>query len=139
MLNTFDAGFRAWTRGFPCLKRSTHHIQWCVATCLRVPTFDSLVKAICAYTVGCGRRPAKKRKDLPETVEPAIGMKVMVMSNIATDLDITNGARGTVVNILVLNVSISIPNHGCMLLQANTNCNASIPSSPSSCLGLMMP
>jgi hypothetical protein len=39
-----------------------------------------------------GRR---KRKDLPETIELAMGMKVMVKSNIATDLDITNGARGT--------------------------------------------
>jgi len=34
---------------------------------------------------GDGRR---KRKDLPETIELAIGMKVMVTSNITTDLDI---------------------------------------------------
>ena len=45
-----------------------------------------------------GRR---KRKDLPETIELAIGMKVMVTSNIATDLDITNGARGTVADIIL--------------------------------------
>jgi hypothetical protein len=45
-----------------------------------------------------GRR---KRKDLPETIELAVGMKVMVTSNIATDLDITNGARGTVVDIIL--------------------------------------
>ena len=42
-----------------------------------------------------------KRKDLPETIELAIGMRVMVTSNIATDLDITNGARGTVVDIIL--------------------------------------
>ena len=45
-----------------------------------------------------GRR---KRKDLPETIELAIGMKVMVTSNIATDLDITNGARGSMVDIIL--------------------------------------
>ena len=43
----------------------------------------------------------QKHKDLPETIELAIGMKVMVTSNIATDLDITNGARGSVVNIIL--------------------------------------
>ena len=47
---------------------------------------------------GDGRR---KRKDLPETIELAIGMKVMVTSNIATDLDITNGARGVIADILL--------------------------------------
>lgn len=43
----------------------------------------------------------KKREDLLETIEPVIGVKVMVASSIATDLDITNGARGTVVNIVL--------------------------------------
>ena len=55
---------------------------------------------------GDGRR---KRKNLPETIEPAIGMKVMpgVTSNIivATDLqlDITNryGARGMTVGVIL--------------------------------------
>jgi len=42
-----------------------------------------------------------KRKDLPDTIKLAIGMKVMVTSNIATDLDITNGARGSVVDIIL--------------------------------------
>ena len=43
----------------------------------------------------------RKRKDLPETIELAIGMKVMVTSNIATDLDITNGARGIIVDVIL--------------------------------------
>ncbi|KAG2030986.1 hypothetical protein BDR03DRAFT_820266, partial [Suillus americanus] len=34
-------------------------------------------------------------------VEISIGMKVMVMQNIETDLDITNGARGTIVKIVL--------------------------------------
>ena len=43
----------------------------------------------------------RKRKDLPETIELAVGMKVVVTSNIATDLDITNGARGAIVDIIL--------------------------------------
>ena len=54
--------------------------------------------ALVQRSSGDGRR---KRKDLPETIELAIGMKVMVTSNIATDLDITNGARGTIVDIML--------------------------------------
>ncbi len=45
-----------------------------------------------------GRRA---RRDLPETIELAIGMKVMVTSNIQTDLDLANGARGEIVDIVL--------------------------------------
>jgi len=54
--------------------------------------------ALAQRGAGDGRR---KRKDLPETIELAIGMKVMVTSNIATDLDITNGARGVITDIVL--------------------------------------
>ncbi|EUC67452.1 ATP-dependent DNA helicase PIF1, partial [Rhizoctonia solani AG-3 Rhs1AP] len=37
---------------------------------------------------------------LPDTVFVAVGMKVMVTYNIETDLDVANGARGTVVQII---------------------------------------
>jgi hypothetical protein len=47
---------------------------------------------------GEGRR---KRKDLPKTLEIAKGMKVMVTSNIETDLDVANGARGEIVDIIL--------------------------------------
>ncbi len=43
----------------------------------------------------------QKRRDLPEVIELAIGMKVMVTSNIQTDLDLANGARGEVVDIVL--------------------------------------
>jgi hypothetical protein len=58
----------------------------------------------------------KNLKDLPNTIEIAIGMKVMVMicfliycrsnflqvtNNIETDLDLTNGARGEIVDIIL--------------------------------------
>ncbi|KIK80722.1 hypothetical protein PAXRUDRAFT_157908 [Paxillus rubicundulus Ve08.2h10] len=39
--------------------------------------------------------------DLPEIIELAVGMRMMVTRNLDTDLDITNGARGTIVNIVV--------------------------------------
>lgn len=43
----------------------------------------------------------RKRKDLPEEVEVARGMKVMVTSNIQTDLDLANGARGEIIDIVL--------------------------------------
>ena len=44
---------------------------------------------------------SKKRLQLPAKVELAIGMKVMVTTNIETDLDITNGARGVIVDVVL--------------------------------------
>lgn len=44
----------------------------------------------------------RRQKDgLPDTVELAVGMSVMVTSNLETDLDITNGARGTIETIIL--------------------------------------
>lgn len=43
----------------------------------------------------------KKRKELPKTVEIAIGARVLVTQNIETDLDIANGARGKIVDIVL--------------------------------------
>ena len=47
-----------------------------------------------------GKR-STQAKDLPRTVEFAIGMKVMVTENIEIDLDLTNGARGEIVDIVL--------------------------------------
>lgn len=43
----------------------------------------------------------KKRKELPESVEIAVGAKVLVTQNIETDLDIANGTRGEIVDIVL--------------------------------------
>ena len=45
----------------------------------------------------------KKRRDkgLPKAIHLAIGMKVMVTNNLQTDLDITNGARGIIADIIL--------------------------------------
>lgn len=42
----------------------------------------------------------QRGKMLPDTVELAIGMKVLVTTNLATDLDLANGAKGEIVNII---------------------------------------
>ena len=41
----------------------------------------------------------QRKQDLPDIIQLTIGMKVMVTQNIETDLDITNGAWGTIVDI----------------------------------------
>jgi len=43
----------------------------------------------------------KKRQQLPVKAELAIGMKVMVTTNIETELDITNGVRGIIVDVIL--------------------------------------
>ena len=40
------------------------------------------------------------QNDLPADIELAVGMRVMVTRNLDTELDITNGARGTLVDII---------------------------------------
>ncbi|KAJ7833759.1 hypothetical protein B0H14DRAFT_3710216 [Mycena olivaceomarginata] len=47
-----------------------------------------------------GRREMKM-KDLPNFIELAIGMKVLVTRNIETDLDLANGARGEIVDVVL--------------------------------------
>ncbi|KAF9789205.1 hypothetical protein BJ322DRAFT_991837, partial [Thelephora terrestris] len=43
----------------------------------------------------------KRDKGLPEFIHLAIGMKVMVTNNLQTDLDITNGVRGVITDIIL--------------------------------------
>ena len=43
----------------------------------------------------------RQKNDLPDTIQIAIWMKVMVTENIKTDLDVTNGARGEIVDIIL--------------------------------------
>ncbi len=43
----------------------------------------------------------RQRDGLPDVVELAVGMKVMVTFNVQTDLDITNGARGAIQDIIL--------------------------------------
>ncbi|KIK75367.1 hypothetical protein PAXRUDRAFT_173071 [Paxillus rubicundulus Ve08.2h10] len=55
--------------------------------------------------------------DLPEIIELVVGMHMMVTRNLDTDLDITNGARGTIVNIVVdADESLSTDNNNLMHL-----------------------
>ncbi|KAJ3930790.1 MAG: hypothetical protein NXY57DRAFT_853411, partial [Lentinula lateritia] len=62
-----------------------------------------------ALALHLGKR--KSRKTLPDVVELAVGMKVLVTRNIETDLDITNGARGEIV-VIVLDPREPTPEDG---------------------------
>ncbi|THG93156.1 hypothetical protein EW026_g8002 [Hermanssonia centrifuga] len=55
------------------------------------------------YAIACRYKTEKRRhkKDLPVQVELAIGMRVLVTENLETDLDLTNGARGEIVKIVL--------------------------------------
>ena len=55
------------------------------------------------YALASRHKNTKRRrnKDLPESILLAIGMKVMVTNNLQTDLDITNGARGVITDIIL--------------------------------------
>lgn len=50
---------------------------------------------------GSSRKKRKRKNELPDVVEFAVGMKVMVTENVETDLDITNGARGEIAGIVL--------------------------------------
>lgn len=47
------------------------------------------------------KKGRRRDKGLPESIRLAIGMKVMVTNNLQTDLDITNGARGVITDIIL--------------------------------------
>ena len=49
--------------------------------------------------LGLALRKKRSGKEVPEKVEIAIGTKIIVTSNVATDLDITNGASGEIFDI----------------------------------------
>ncbi|KAF9781548.1 PIF1-like helicase-domain-containing protein [Thelephora terrestris] len=47
------------------------------------------------------KKSRRRDKGLPEFIHLAIGMKVMVTNNLQTDLDVTNGARGIIADIIL--------------------------------------
>ncbi|KIO04550.1 hypothetical protein M404DRAFT_142538 [Pisolithus tinctorius Marx 270] len=58
----------------------------------------------------------QQKSDLPDKVDISVGMKVMVMQNVQTDLDITNGACGTIVHI-ILHPDESVPRSSGLLME----------------------
>ncbi|OCH83740.1 hypothetical protein OBBRIDRAFT_871838, partial [Obba rivulosa] len=58
-----------------------------------------------------------RRRRLPETVEIARGMKVMVTTNIHTDLDVANGSRGEIVDIVLHPDEPPVPEGGVVRLK----------------------
>jgi len=60
-----------------------------------------LTLAECYAALLClqGADSKQHKQDLPNIMRIAFGMKVMVTQNVKTDLDIANGAQGTIVDI----------------------------------------
>ena len=61
------------------------------------------IKEKCLLESHRSKRGSRNRvtKELPYQIEIAIGMRVMVTENVETDLDITNGACGEIVGIVL--------------------------------------
>ena len=84
--------------------------RWCAdskARMLICPALDTIKGAPLTleerYALASPPKKGGRRRDkgLPESIHLAIGMKVMVTNNLQTDLDITNGARGVVTEIIL--------------------------------------
>ena len=107
-----------WADAALITPRHAVQIQWNEATsqkqcsetaqCLFVcPALDTIKGAPLTleerYALARRHKDTRKRrnKDLPDSILLAIGMKVMVTTNLQTDLDITNGARGVITNIIL--------------------------------------
>ena len=58
------------------------------------------------------KRDSKRYRELPDEIKLACGMKVMVTMNVETDLDVTNGARGEIVDIILIILASDEPTVG---------------------------
>jgi PIF1-like helicase len=63
-----------------------------------------------------GSKNRKERGGLPDVVDLCIGMKVMVTFNIRTDLDVSNGSRGEIVDIVLDERESTLPNESIVRL-----------------------
>jgi len=84
--------------------------RWCADSKTRIlicPALDTIKGSPLTleerYALASPPKKGRRRRDkgLPESIHLAIGMKVMVTNNLQTDLDITNGARGVVTEIIL--------------------------------------
>ena len=112
----FDEG--EWSKASLMTPRHLVRIMWnelavqkmCTRTgrqllvCAAEDTIDgrpaTLEERYCIAARGHSKRK-QRSKDLPWSVDLAIGMKVLVTNHLETDLDITNGARGTIIDIVL--------------------------------------
>jgi len=110
-----------WRDAVLVTPRHAVRMQWNYATArsraarhrislLSCPAFDSiqgrpltLQEKFCVATKHNGNRGhnQQQRAGLPDEVELAIGMEVMVTFNVSTDLDMANGAQGHIVDIVL--------------------------------------
>ena len=69
---------------------------------LTLPECYGVATCAAAVNMETGLKKQMRRKnDLPDSIQIAIGMKVMVTKNVETDMDVMNGARGEIVDIIL--------------------------------------
>lgn len=61
----------------------------------------TMLERYAAATKRSKRKGREEKAGLPDEVQLAVGMKVMVTVNVMTDLDVANGARGEIVDIIL--------------------------------------
>lgn len=64
-------------------------------------TIEERWSAACKIASRTGKKTQRRKGGLPDLVEVAVGMEVMVTVNVETELDVTNGARGVVHEVIL--------------------------------------
>jgi len=116
-----DFSTSPWKTAVLVTPRHAVRMQWNYATArcragrnrislLTCPAFDSIQGrpltlqekfSVAAKSNGTRSRNQQQRGGLPNEIELAIGMEVMVTFNVSTDLDMANGARGHILDIVL--------------------------------------
>ena len=60
-----------------------------------------MIKEWCIFELHRCKWGKQNLRDSPYEIEVVVGMKVMVTNNVETDLDITDGVRGEIVDIIL--------------------------------------
>jgi hypothetical protein len=89
-----------------CLKRHCQRDKRQLFVCpaqdlIRGQSLSDVENHALKMRAGSKNHRQNRRKDLPQEVRIAIGAKVLVTQNIDIDLDLTNGARGEIVDIIL--------------------------------------
>ncbi|KAE9409060.1 hypothetical protein BT96DRAFT_953836 [Gymnopus androsaceus JB14] len=90
---------RAWNE--MALQKHCHKTQGRIYICCAEDTVKGAELNLAEEYAMALRTKNETKSDLPETVSFAIGACVMVVQNINTDLDLANGAHGTIVDIIL--------------------------------------
>lgn len=113
---TPDFGSKPWCDAVLVTSRNSVRDKWNAAALRQHCRSTNNLLYVCPAndTIGRDRRPVSKQEllgilslplkqtgRLPAQVELALGMRAMVLLNIATESDLANGSRGTVVDVVL--------------------------------------